>query len=214
MIPFEAPFHKGDAFNCPYCNAYSRQSWYVLKHNWGVGYRAVPMDVAECQRCENFSYWYEEKLIIPSAANVEMPNIDMPEDCKGDYMEARSILNLSPKGAAALLRLFLQKLMRHLGEPGDNINKDIRALVAKGLPVRVQQAADACRIVGNQAVHPGEIELSDSPELAQSLFSLLNIIVQDRITTPRMIEDTYNKMPQRLRDSIEKQDNSSKNPLN
>ena len=96
--------------------------------------------------------------------------------------------------------------MPALGERGKNINDDIGSLVAKGLPIQVQQALDFCRVVGNNAVHPGEIEINDTPEIAHNLFAMINFIVEDRIARPKHIQSLYDKLPSGAKTAIEKRD--------
>lgn len=139
-------------------------------------------------------------------ANAPLPHSEMPEDVKADYIEARSISALSPRGASALLRLGIQKLCKHLGGTGENINQDIGALVKKGLPVQIQQALDVVRVTGNNAVHPGELRLEDKPEIAQALFGLLNLIVENRIAEPKRVEALYASLPEGARKAVEKRD--------
>jgi hypothetical protein len=141
------------------------------------------------------------------------PNHDLNDDIKEDFQEAASIVSRSPRGAAALLRLALQKLCVQLGKPGININDDIAELVVDGLPVEIQQALDTIRIVGNHAVHPGEIDLKNAPEVANTLFTLINLIAEVRISHPKAIAATYAALPERARKAVEKRDEKSNDPV-
>jgi hypothetical protein len=81
------------------------------------------LHLSECFNCHGFSIWLHDRIIYPSMRAGVEPNDDLDADIKRDFEEARSILDQSPRGAAALLRLALQKLCKQLGESGDNIDK-------------------------------------------------------------------------------------------
>ncbi|ODS57085.1 MAG: hypothetical protein ABS40_05845 [Agrobacterium sp. SCN 61-19] len=148
--------------------------------------------LSKCYECKDVSIWVWDRLFYPATKQeAPAPNPDLPDDIRKDYLEASSILNLSPRGAAALLRLALQKLCKHLGQPGENINKDIKALVEAGLDPRVQMALDAVRVIGNNAVHPGHIDLSDDRATAETLFRLLNLIAEKTISEPKHVSEVY-----------------------
>ena len=208
-IPYTPPGHKLTAFNCSFCNAFAKQDWGSPERNVSGGNYGSSGNfwICRCSQCEKFSIWISGKIVYPNVKTAPLPNPDLPDNVKEDYEEARNIANDSPRGATALLRLAIQKLCKRLGEKGKNINDDIASLVKKGLPAKVQQALDVVRVVGNNAVHPGQIDLKDKPEVANNLFGLINIITEIMITQPKHISDIYNNViPDSQKDAIEKRD--------
>lgn len=207
VIPFVPPGFHAEAFNCPFCNAYSNQVWNELYYYIrGAMVCNNSIKLAKCSHCLKESIWYKGLMLYPSAGNAPMPNSDLPEEIKNDYEEARSIVMHSPRGASALLRLAIQKLCKYLGESGSNINTDIANLVKKGLSTQVQQCLDIVRVIGNESVHPGQLDLNDNPEIAYQLFSLVNIIAEMMISQPKRIEELYLALPEDKRDQIAKRD--------
>ena len=206
--PFTPPEKGKTAFHCPKCKAYANQVWSTAYASFGGrGHQELEgVTIALCTHCSNESIWVGNKLIYPASTQAPPPNTDLPEDILIDYEEASRIVGDSPRGAAALLRLCIQKLCKHLGESGKNINNDIAALVKKGLNPTIQKSLDLVRVIGNEAVHPGTIDLNDEPETAIALFNLANIITEAMISQPKMIESLYGSLPAEKRRQIEKRD--------
>ena len=74
------------------------------------------------------------------------------------------------------------------------------------LPVSIQEALDTIRVIGNNAVHPGEINLNDNKDTAAALFNTINIIVYVMISQPNKIKELYEKLPEKALKAIEKRD--------
>lgn len=206
-MTYKAPKSGLKAFTCPHCSAFARQFTYgrdkTLKERYVLEQSEVRTTV--CEHCEKFCIYYFDKLVYPNLGNAPPPNLDMPEDVKKIYEEAASISTNSPRGAAALLRLALQKLCVHLGGTGKNINDDIALLVKNGLPVAVQQSLDSVRVIGNNAVHPGQIN-ADNAEVVGNLFMLLNLITDYMIYLPKKVASTYAGLPEGSKKAIEDRD--------
>jgi Domain of unknown function (DUF4145) len=111
-----------------------------------------------------------------------------------------------------LLRLAIQKLCAALGEKGNNINEDIASLVDKGLNPLVRKALDAVRVIGNEAVHPGELDLKDDRDTAIKLFELVNIIAEQMISIPKHVDEVYAKIPEEKKKAIDKRDGNPNKP--
>ena len=213
---YVAPKLDLEAFNCPYCGAYSNMKWYEVDTTASYAPSThLNLKVARCAFCNQFTLWSYQEMLLPANTTAPMPNEDMPESVKELYEEARGIVNKSPRGAVALLRLALDKLCDEIDveckQPKYNgkISDKIGILVKKGLSEQLQQAFDFVRVTGNDAVHElGLIDVQDNPEIATTLFGLLNFIVEKMITEKKKIASLYNLIPESRRDKIKERNDS------
>ncbi len=203
--PYSPPYLNGDAFNCPHpnCGAFANQSW--SDHAHGGEMNIPPLRTSRCRRCKEITVWWYGDLLYPPTTPAEAPSSDLPAAVRQDYEEAAQIVQKSPRAAAALLRLAIQKLCLSIGGTGENLNTDIAKLVENGLPAKVQKMLDTVRVIGNHAVHPGEINLDDNPT-AVALFRLVNIIAEKMITEPKEIDAIYDGLPENDKEQIAKRD--------
>jgi len=209
-------------FHCPNCGVYSKQFWahlnasriwsgdYVVDNNSDFNENLKKeWRISKCEHCGGYIIWLNTQIIFPEKITVDSPNDDLNSDIKKDYLEAAEIFNKSPRGAGALLRLALQKLLKQLGENGENINGDIKNLIGKGLNSTIQKGLDFVRVTGNNAVHPGQIDLDDNKEIVEKLFQVINFIAEKMITEPNEVEKLFNGLPEEEKEKIKQRDEKS-----
>jgi len=193
---------KVKAFSCPHCGTNTKHKWYYLAKggitekgfNYYVGF--VPdLNFGLCAQCNNFTLWLNEKLIYPSLSLAPKPTEDMPISVKKTFLEARKIVESSPRAASALLRLSIQKLIKHLGEKSRNLETAVSNLIEKGLSNKFYDALLAVRILGKKAVKPGVINSKDDINTAIALFILVNMLVESTISQQRKVNQLYTSLP-------------------
>ena len=252
--PFVPPAPDKPAFNCPTCQVYARQTWFMVagrrlvartlaQHltteserrkalhdaadppvlRSGVVYETpsttylgresgvdplLAIDTthlwgSKCEHCEEVAIWCDEALVWPKQTSAPPANADLPGDIREVYKEAAAIMADSPRGAAALLRLALEKLCRHL-EPNPDwwktagrspgIADYTREWAARGsVDRRIEKALDSVRLVGNNAVHPGVIDLDDDAEIVETLFFLVNYVTEKNISEPGRVDRFFDR---------------------
>jgi hypothetical protein len=192
------PAFRREAFECTFCAVFASHSWTNLVTLDALA-RAVksPIWYAICSDCKLPTYWMEgagdlpARMLWPARAAGPPPHEGMPDDVRGEYEEARGIVLRSPRGAAALLRLALQRLMSHGGQAGEELVDGHAMLVEKHLDPRIEQALKSLRVIGNDAVPPGELSPKDDRETAEGLFTVLNFLVEEVIEVPRRLDAMY-----------------------
>lgn len=132
-------------------------------------------------------------MIWPKESAAPLPHEALPEELKELHSEARAVLTDSPRAAAALLRLLMEKLLQDTTGTTNRLNDQIGLLVERGtFDQRLQETADTIRVSGNKAVHPAEIQSQgDTAEVALAMFELVNFLVEDLIARPGRIAHLY-----------------------
>lgn len=178
---------------CPECG----EPIIILRHG-----KYVPSDTSEhIGHLEDVS---EEQILYPRhvARKVE-PGI--PDSYKSEFLEACSILSLSPKASAALSRRILQRILREEFDiTYPSLAKEIDDFIQlKDVPSYLTEAVDAIRNIGNFAAHPlkdtntGEIVDVESGE-AEWLLEVLEALFDFVFIQPKKLEERRKSLNEKL----------------
>ena len=166
--------------------------------------KLVNLHVSRCYNCKGFALWVRDRLVFPGRAeegphiieiegHVEEPSADVQEPADveestghveervEDFEEAAAILNKFPRGAAALTRICIQKMMPLLKETGKDLDENISSLVRKGLQVEIQQAMDVLQVLGQGPVELTQFNSREEKEAALKLFDSVKAILKRRM---------------------------------
>lgn len=233
------PSHGSSSFVCPHCQTQAQQIWaesiWVQSEGRGGSTAWNTLDRSECYVCENETIWRrspyngpivsgglnpkettetesEWTILWPPSTAGERAHEMLPERLDDVYEEARAVAAVSPRAAAALLRLLTEDLVQQIAVSKVSLNDNIGALVRAGrLGPEEQQMADYLRITGNRAVHPGQVE-DDGGEVCRRthlMFAFINLLVERFIALPARTAAAYAQLPEGARRAIETRDAST-----
>ena len=210
-MEYTAPNTGLGAFTCPHCGVFAQQNPFAMHVDGSGGTNShksgYDLKTTKCKHCDGYCIWMQDNMVYPNSGTALPPNPDMPDETKKLYDEAASISSRSPRGAGALLRLAIQNLASDIGDSNKDLNANIADFVKNGLPEKIQKSLDATRVIGNHAVHPGQID-TDSPEVVSMLFFLVNLITENQIAIPKRVDEIYDILPEGAKAAINERDSS------
>lgn len=227
-MEYIAPEFKKPSFSCPTCLAIAEMTWvdavYAMESRGHTAlFGGTRIYAAICRPNACVSLWASPGssgnhhrtavMIYPEKSAAPLPNKDLPPDATTLFNEARSVLQRSPRAAAALLRMCAEDLVNFLTpeKKSGTLNDRIGYLVKeRDLPQNIQRALDSLRVIGSDAVHVmGEIIREDDQSTALKLFPLVNAIAYSMITQKNEIDRIYEtKVPKTKREAIDRRDSA------
>ena len=197
----QQPTFEAKSFVCPHCHVYSSQTWCIgiptgyseeyQEHHWGNTNQSY---ISICLNCNGHAYWYRNpksqgsaELVHPCGATRPIPTCGLTTDEQNLYAEACKVSAISPRSAAALLRVIIESIaVRETDANRGTLNDKLNTLIdSRALSAGSQEGLHAVRLLGNESVHvPGQILVEDDPEIVDLLFEIVDTIVDELFVLP------------------------------
>ena len=202
------------AYICPFCGIASmddprmKKSCYESFEHSGIGNvtssdsSPLVLYLNKCPSCKKVSIdlrLYPASKEKPFYFSYPPKNVAIfpeyvPMQIRTDYIEALSIVDMSPKASATLARRCLQGMIHDFwGIKGKNLNAEITALNGK-VPASQWKAIDGLRKIGNIGAHMEkdvELIIDVDPDEAKNLLNLIELLVQKWYVARHDEEELY-----------------------
>ena len=147
-----------------------------------------------------------EYYIYPyTLAKKKSPSKYVPEDIKKDYIEACTIVTLSPQASAALSRRCLQNALDvGLSIKEKNLSQAIKLAIENNkLSSHMYTYLETIREVGNYAAHQKKDQytkeiISVVPEEANLLLDILEMLFEEIFDKPKIMQEKIEKVNKKL----------------
>src|ERR1700730_15976123 len=146
------------------------------KHPHPLKVKMANLHISNCHSCNGFSLWVGGLLVFPTRIDKT------PELVEQDLEEAAAILNKFPRGAAALMRVCIQRLVPLLEENGKELNQRVSSLVRKGLEMEMQQAKEVLQVLRSDPVQLSKLESHADKETVLRFLDSLKEVLERRMS--------------------------------
>jgi hypothetical protein len=162
------------------------------------------VSISYCFNCNEMCLWVCDQLIWPRRTGDPEPKLHASPDIQRNDEDGSQTLEASPRGAAALLRLAIEKVCKELGESGESPKDDMASFVQEDIDARVQKVLEAVRIIESNAVCPAQIGVGDNRATAETLSGLVNLICEKMIVEPSHLRAAYAKLREAAQDAMDR----------
>lgn len=167
------------------------------------------VSISYCFNCNEICLWVVDQMVWPRCATGPEPKLHASPEVRRETEAASHMLDASPRGAAAFLRLATEKLCKELGGSEESAKPEMAPLCQDEVDARVQRVLDAMRIIESNAVPPDHVGVGDTRATAETLSGLVNLICEKMIMEPRHLQALYAKVREGAQNGIEQQAHSN-----